>query len=323
MFAVDDELESSPKHEALDDLPPARRARAFEAWLRLGAACRKRGNGGLVTASLAAKILHTWKASERAETIADLVAAKGGRQSGLLVPDGDAWRFHEWEVWQPDEDEAAAERDSVSKKTLRQRRWRHRKRNSVDDEASTQASTERLHEPPTDVYCETSTERLHDVSRALRAPATRVRVPDPVPSLPIGGEANTPPPGETEPPETLLRDRVVRRWGVLHEAKRGTLPARDDRSARLVVTWLRANAPNVGRPEAELLEALLERYWRDPWPNVRANRPSLHNLVGQLDRLLIADRDVKPDSVSLEDHVARRKAETAANNRRIYGGGGS
>lgn len=188
MFAVDDDLEASPKHEALDGLPAPRRARAFEAWLRLGAACRKRGNGGLVTVALVDKILHAWKPMERAQTLVDLVEARGGRARGLLVAEGDAWRFHEWERWQPNEQESKQERESVSKKSLRQRRWRHRKRLGVDDEGTDRpstdvdvsASTVGASETPT----KTSTATLVDVSRALRAPATRVRVPDPVPSLP-------------------------------------------------------------------------------------------------------------------------------------------
>lgn len=185
MFAVDDDLESSPKHEALDGLPPQRRARAFEAWLRLGAACRKRGNGGLLTVALVDKILHAWKPMERAQTLVDLVEARGGRSRGLLVAEGDGWRFHEWERWQPDEHESKQERESVSKKSLRQRRWRHKKRLGGDAEETDRAST------PVDVPASTvdvseaspkaSTATPVDASRALRAPATRVRVPDPVP----------------------------------------------------------------------------------------------------------------------------------------------
>lgn len=73
MFAVDDELETSPKHEALDGLPPARRARAFEAWLRLGAASRKRGNDGRVDRPLLDRILYRWFPAQREETMWDLV----------------------------------------------------------------------------------------------------------------------------------------------------------------------------------------------------------------------------------------------------------
>src|SRR6185503_5228475 len=118
VFAVDAELESSAKHEALDELPPERRARAFEAWLRLGAACRKRGNGGLVTPALLSKILHSWKPAERARAAQDLVEARGGRSAGLWPADGDAYRFHESERWNPTEEEAAAERESVSAEAI-------------------------------------------------------------------------------------------------------------------------------------------------------------------------------------------------------------
>lgn len=214
MFAVDDELETSPKFEALDSLPAARRARAFEAWVRLGAACRKRGNGGLITSALAEKILHKWRPSERAETLLDLVAARGGRPQGLLVSDGDAWRFHAWPEWQPDENESAEERDTVSKKTLRQRRWRHKKRVGVDADASTVDVSEETRA--------TSTETSPEQSRARRAPATRVRVPDPVPSRPIPAEDHARPlldQVEGEPVDTPL-GRLLRGFQRRWEAKR-------------------------------------------------------------------------------------------------------
>ncbi len=183
MFAVDDDLEASAKHEALDELPPERRARAFEAWLRLGAACRKRGNGGAVTPSLLAKILHAWKPAERNRAALDLVEARGGREHGLWVADGAAFRFYAWEEWQPGEEEATEEREHLSKKTLRQRRWRHKKRLGVDAEPETKASTEASTVDASPPSTEASTVDASDASRALRAPATRA--PDPVPSRPL------------------------------------------------------------------------------------------------------------------------------------------
>jgi hypothetical protein len=187
MFAVDDELEASAKHEALDELPPERRSRAFEAWLRLGAACRKRGNGGLVTSALLSKILHSWKPSERARAAQDLVEARGGRSAGLWVIEGDGFRFHEWERWNPSAEEAEAERASVSAEAIRSRRYRMNKKSKRDGPRDADRDGERdasRSERDAERDGPRDADRDESSSRALRAGATRVRDPGPVP-LPV------------------------------------------------------------------------------------------------------------------------------------------
>lgn len=195
MFAVDDELEASAKHEALDELPPERRSRAFEAWLRLGAACRKRGNGGLVTSALLSKILHSWKPAERARAAQDLVDARGGRSAGLWVVEGDGYRFHEWERWNPSAEEAEVERASLSAEAIRSRRYRMNKKagkrdGQRDDDRDAERDASRPNVTP-DRDAERDGQRDDDrdvsSSRARSAgapPRARVRDPIPVP-LPV------------------------------------------------------------------------------------------------------------------------------------------
>lgn len=190
MFAVDDDIESSPKFEAIDELPSARRSRAFEAWVRLGAACRKRGNGGLVTPALLDKVLRVWTVADRVRAMTDLVEARGGRANGLVEVEGSGWRFHEWEIWQPTVEESSVERQARSAGAERSRRWRLRKRCGVpsdtpDDtpERDEEASRATSRDTPDATSRDTSRGDAGDVSRARSAPATRARVP--VPPRPI------------------------------------------------------------------------------------------------------------------------------------------
>lgn len=88
-FAVDDDVESSPKFEALDALPHARRSAAWEAWTRLGAACQKRGTGS-VSGALLSKILWSWTPAHREQAAQDLVAV------GLWVALDTGLCFHGW-----------------------------------------------------------------------------------------------------------------------------------------------------------------------------------------------------------------------------------
>lgn len=123
--------------------------------------------------------------------------------------------------------------------------------------------------------------------------------------------------GGREPDDVTLRDLVARRWAVTFEANRGSLPTRDDRSVREVATWIGANATNTGRPVGDLLADMLAAYWREEWPRAKGNRPSLRNLLGQLDRLLVAH--AKPENVSVEEHMARLVREQEERNAKIYG----
>ena len=122
----------------------------------------------------------------------------------------------------------------------------------------------------------------------------------------VGGEPPPPP----DPPEATLRDRVCSRWRAHFEAHRGgSFPARDDTSARRVVTWLIANAANTGRPEAEILDAVLDAYWREDWPRERANTPRLANFVSQLDRLLVAKPNKRDPGVTPEAYDPRKHGD--------------
>lgn len=271
MFAVDDDLEASPKHEALDGLPATRRARAFEAWLRLGAACRKRGNGGLVTLALVDKILHAWKPMERAQTLVDLVEARGGRARGLLVAEGDAWRFHEWQSWQPDEEESAVERDKRAESAERSRRYRASKKAKSVTPIVTPNVTNITRD---DVTKSRDAERDEITPRALRAPATRVRVPDPVPipSLPHGDlrgggsldqvrEPDAPPP--LAPAAALTRDaEIIRRTAQAAFEGAGVPPPRavrdlDGKPWVALVDPVRDIAARDGATVADVATALL------------------------------------------------------------------
>lgn len=266
MFAVDDELESSPKFEALDALPPHRRARAFEAWVRLGAACRKRGNGGLVTVALADKILHTWKPIERAQALVDLVEARGGRACGLLVAEGEAWRFHEWSIWQPDEEEASEERATVSKKTLRQRRWRHKRRLGVDPRETDRSSTEASTVDASDRLPETSTGDGVDATRAHARVRDARAFPDPVPipthpDLDHGGVVprQVAPPAPTAPPSPPALSEVA---ALTRDAEiiRSTAQAAFREAG---VDAPRAVRDLDGKPWVALVEPVRERAQRD------------------------------------------------------------
>lgn len=109
---------------------------------------------------------------------------------------------------------------------------------------------------------------------------------------------------------TTLRDLVCSHWTKSYQQNRnGDHPARDDKSAREVVTWLRANAPNLGQSESELLTSVLNAYWQDPWPRDRANRPSLLNLVRQLDGILLKTRGGKPSAPSPDAYDPRRDGD--------------
>lgn len=295
MFAVDDELESSPKHESLDELPPARRSRAFEAWLRLGAACRKRGNGGLVTLALASKVLHSWRAAERLETLADLVAAKGGREVGLLVVVGDAWRFHGWPEWQPDEDESADEREARSASAERSRRYRNRKRERVDNVTNVTTVTRDASRSVTrdDTPNVTQSDVTQAVTmgvtrhaeitpRASRAPATRAPDPVPIPSHPLREEGST------------LRERVWSSWSAAFTKHRGAFPSRDDTGCGEIARLLSLNAPVAGSEPDALLGEVMAAYWSQDWPRQHANRASVQNLVRQFDGLLAGLRRTAP-----------------------------
>lgn len=285
MFAVDDNLEKSAKHEALDVLPSARRARAFEAWVRLGAACRARGNGGLVTLALLAKILHAWRAAERLETMADLVEAKGGRPTGLVVVVPDGWKFHGWEEWQPTEEESAAERLGRSKKSARQRKWRLRKALGVDGEPSTVDGHVDVYKASTvDVSRDasgSSTRDDVDVSRATRDAGARA--PDPIPTLPIV-------PSERESGETLFGEnleKLWRAWAKSYSSARGQIAGRThDVDQRETCRVLIETAAATGRSFESLVAHVLEGYWRDPWPRQHANKATFRNLLEQLPRLI-------------------------------------
>lgn len=281
MFAVDDDIEASAKHEALDVLSGDRRSRAFEAWLRLGAACRKRGTGGLVSRALVSKILHAWKPAERERTLTDLVEARGGREHGLLVIEGDGWRFHAWAEWQPDEEEAAEERGHLSKKTLRQRRWRHRKRLGVDADVDGQASTVDAAETPTSASTETPTKRLPVVPRATRSAGARAH--DPVPSPPVHpSDAD-----EHITPFAENLERLWRAWAKSYSAARGQIAGRTHGAAMQdVCRVLSEHAEATGEDFENVLDEVLARYWTDPWPRQHANRANFANLQAQLVTLL-------------------------------------
>ena len=126
------------------------------------------------------------------------------------------------------------------------------------------------------------------------------------------GEQPPPP----EPDDVTVRDMVTRRWAVTYEHHRRTAPARDHSSAREVTAWLLANATNTGRAPEALLDALLDAYWREPWPLDRSNRPSMRNLLGQLDRLLVAESAPKVAAVPVVDIEAERERVRLANEAR-------
>lgn len=192
MFAVDDDFPTSPKLESIEDWRT--QALAIACWTLLGAACRKRGNGGVVTRRLLDDVLHRWPKRERERAAEALVAARGDSEEGLWVPHERGWRFHEWEVWQPTAEEAAEERKVRSKKSERQRRWRHGKKLGVDGEASTgpstSASTGASTDPSTSDASTASTNASTQASLARRdAHACAARDPVPIPSLPVPEEA--------------------------------------------------------------------------------------------------------------------------------------
>lgn len=280
-FRVDDSFPAHPKLEALGS--GAEHAYAVAMWTLMGADSSARGTDGAVSRARLGRVL-PWPARVLDRASADLVRV------GLWIATEDGWQFHDWTHYQPTKEQREKERAATRE---RQRAWKEKRRVG---NASGNAVTDAVSNTVSDGVDNTAPSR-------------------PVPSRPNGGEA-PPPPDPTEPEETTLRDRVVRRWGATFEAVRGALPARDDRSAREVVTWLRANAANVGKPESAILDAVLEAYWREPWPRDRANRASLANLLSQLDRLLAETSTPAASATKPVDFDAERERIRLANEAR-------
>lgn len=238
MFAVDDDFPTSPKLESIEDWRT--QALAVACWTLLGAACRKRGNGGAVSRALLDGVLHRWPKKERLRAAEALVAATGDSDQGLWVANDRGWQFHDWEVWQPSADEAAKERKAREAKAERQRRWRHGKRLGVDGEASTRASTRASTAASTGDASKASTLPSTETPSTGVLPASLARrdahacaAHDPVPSRPDpapsgSNSSSSPPPSyasgkagqeEDDPEFEGDEDRNVRgeraaRWGL-------------------------------------------------------------------------------------------------------------
>lgn len=222
-FAVDDDVESSPKFEALDALPHARRSAAWEAWTRLGAACQKRGNGGAIPRALLAKILHAWTPAARERAALDLVEARGNREHGLwtAASDIDGWRFHGWIGWNHSQEEAAAKRSKRDSKNAYQRAWRAGDAGTKnapppptgpprvgDSETPTPAPQESATEVPTN---DSPRESRDESSPRARSPARAI----PVPSRPVPSE------GEREPTLSPEGSAWTRAYGRAFERATG------------------------------------------------------------------------------------------------------
>jgi hypothetical protein len=105
-FRVDDQLYGHPKWISLK--PPAK-----ALWISAGSWCAAHLSDGLVPA----EALSFLGASRSAA--AQLVEAR------LWHEEGDGYRFHEWDQWQPTREEVMAER---RRNAERIREWRQKKR---------------------------------------------------------------------------------------------------------------------------------------------------------------------------------------------------
>lgn len=263
-FKVDDSLPEHPKVERHLEVDWRDHQRGIAAWVLLGAACARRGNGGEVTRELLAKVLHAWPRGEREAAAAALVAA------GLWTTQPFGWAFHDWTDYQPSADE---ERETREAKNARQQRWRSKKRLArlqVDDHV------DGLH-VDTKVGADDGLPVGDGDSRALRAhAATRAR--GPVPSRPVPvpslSEREAPASTSSAPGDGVARAELARSesarafLAMVWKARTGTVP--------LELSALSPNGDVVaklsGLPDRPDLEAIVARFFDDPamrskgWP---------------------------------------------------------
>jgi hypothetical protein len=247
-FKVDDGLPEHPKVEKQLEPDYRDHQRAMAAWVILGAACARRGNGGAVSRELLGKVLGTWPARERT------LAAEALVRAGLWDLASDGWSFHDWIDYQPSE---AEERDVRAKRNAKQQRWREKRRlRSTGDDPHVDGlhgSTER------------STVDPSESSRA-RAGAPVPSRPDPSPPLPSKTSgvvadqvARAPEPG---PATTLSRDAET-----IRKAVADAFEAANIRPAPMAVRdidgkpWVALVEPlrEVARVEAEPLARIASR----------------------------------------------------------------
>ena len=169
-FRVDNDLPDHVKSERLEKAAktPSNLAAAWMIWLLMGCDCARRRTDGAFSRARLERVVHIPRALASA-------ACSALVEAGYLEQDGDDWRFHDWNEYQPTRRELDEERRASAE---RQRVWRERqrrKRNGVTDGVTSSVG----HSVSNDTHA--------------RAPAP-LRAPVPVPSRPVMGEEDPPTP---------------------------------------------------------------------------------------------------------------------------------
>lgn len=276
---IDDEFPDHRKVQALE-LDPRMWADALAVWVAVGCYVSRYGTGGLIPE---ARLSRMTPLGARAVEVAEKLI-----EVGLWERVDGALRYHDWDDFNEDHEEATKKRSAASE---RQKRWRENKRNA-SREASTQASTPRR---AASTAASTGASTVDAYSRG-RAPATRVPQPQPHPHddrEPVAGSVasvGATSAGTSNNPESEFGRRLDvfwRAWRKRFEHHRGTLPADGERDAKpKCVEAIAEHAEREGVPFERVLGEVLDAYWRDPWVLDRKNRPSLGNLLRGLTRLL-------------------------------------
>jgi hypothetical protein len=191
----------------------------------------------------------------------------------LWIVDPAGWRFHDYE-----DHNITKAKWSAKKAATARRVADHRERTSESSNSAGAASVT----PNVTRYSQTQDARRKTSEISIGGVLVEPVALDPTP-----------------PPPEHLHDVVRFRWARDFEAARGLpgAPA-NDMAVRALVAWLEALPPSLDRRATH--DAIATAYWREPWPRDRANRPSMTNLVSQLDRLA-GSLAPKPAVIAPED----------------------
>lgn len=259
-FKVDDGFAAHRKLETLET-DPVLHALAVAAWTLLGADCAARLTDGAVTPQRLARVL-PWPAKLREKAADALVSC------GLWERVGDAWQFHDWNHYQP------------TRESVEHQRSKARDRKRTHDEKMRGGNA------ATNVGGNVGGNAVGN--GVPNAAVTESRTGPSVPSRPDPSrESESGPPRPAETPFAANLATLWTRWAKSYGRARGQIAGDDSPKAKAeICRVLTEHAADRGETFERVADAVLERYWRDPWPRDHKNRASLQNLLGQLAGIL-------------------------------------